>query len=111
MGIDEKGENWRCEPKSVSIRNTYKISGDVRGRNLGLGGKTRNRKSTRRIHKNDNGALKKYTRLFMEKRDGESKDGQHGTKTNVQVHTTNWKNGTGKVGENLLERDKEGDKK
>ena len=98
------------KPKTVSIRNANKISGDVRGRNWGLGGKTRNRKNTRRIYKNDNGGLKKYTWLFMEKRDRESKDGQHGTKTNVQVHTKNWKN-TGKVGENVLEWDNEGDKK
>ena len=44
----------------------------------------------------------------MEKRDGENEDGMHGTKTNVQVLIKNWKNGTGKVGENLFERDKEG---
>ena len=38
--------------------------------------------------------------------------GRHaGTRTNVQVHTKNWKNGTGKVDENLLERVKEGGKK
>ena len=35
------------------------------------------------------GGLKKYTRLFIEKRDGENKDGKHGTKINAQVHIKN----------------------
>ena len=44
----------------------------------------------------------------MEKRDGKSKDDKHWTKTNVQVHIKNRKNETEKLGENLLDRDKEG---
>ena len=34
-------------------------------------------------------------------------DGTHGAKTNAQVHNKNWDNETGKVGDNLLEGDKE----